>query len=566
MVEIEWALEGDTMVSIADVPKDLKERKKHTYRCPDKHCCGHSELNTRKGDIRDHHFAHKPDVTVSSGGEGWLHNNTKYLVADLIDKHGLELALQCICGEDHHINLSGNVEIEYRLGAYSADIAVLKSSDVIAIEIVDTHFPEDDVLMYYRKENFTCVTIHTTPQYYQYLREQRPQVLRTGSNVSIPKINEEYVIRDFQKPYYKLGYHLCAKTSDIIYQDTENGETLICPKTKKLSLKVENNDCTRCRFYRRKQCSHPLAIASDKTISMLYLLDDGTQTCTDSRYSEIKTRERVSNLLYDPHTSIRPQEERIIFWRGSWTDKSQIDPGELSLDSELSKNITLNGEDRPLKQWIEENGDTILAMYLSNEVLHLERALHRLLPYADLVNSPHYPFLERLKKLYDTRAPRMVSYQSRENRNKVDVDDKFEDEVMTIVPNSKLSEIEAIDLSKKAPPETADTINLGDFSHSEYYSKYKGKHLKGWKQCSSGCHQVKFRNTNRFLQRIDEVVFYTLMNGSLLVPHETVMKQWGLQEEDILIISEIVTNINDRRVLVYMDSPPRIMTPFCKRW
>jgi len=133
------------------------------YSCPV--CQG--EMVLKQGTKKRPHFAHKA-LTENCTPESALHYSFKRLLAEALKAHiiaqrPLQIAWSCYwCLEEHVGNLikrAQRVEVEYRLGPYQPDIALLDTNDrvIAVIEVVVTHPPEERVLEYYRQKSIGVV-------------------------------------------------------------------------------------------------------------------------------------------------------------------------------------------------------------------------------------------------------------------------------------------------------------------------------------------------------------------------------------------------------------------------
>ena len=124
-------------------------------------------LILRKGLKKRPHFAHK-NLTPNCSAETALHSGFKTLLHNKIQhyidhKQPLEIQWDCgYCDGMHTGNLlkkAVQVKLEYRLGKYQPDIALLDSlgrSNAV-IEVIVTHAPEEEVLEYYRENKIAVV-------------------------------------------------------------------------------------------------------------------------------------------------------------------------------------------------------------------------------------------------------------------------------------------------------------------------------------------------------------------------------------------------------------------------
>ncbi|MEA5467202.1 competence protein CoiA family protein [Leptothoe sp. PORK10 BA2] len=140
-----------------------KALKGETYQCPI--CKG--EMILRQGTHRKPHFAHKA-LTENCTPESALHYGFKRLLAEKIEEHissqqPLLISWSCnYCLEEHVGNLvkkTKRVEMEYNLGSCKPDIALLDSHNrvIAVIEVVVTHYPEEQALSYYMQNKIGTV-------------------------------------------------------------------------------------------------------------------------------------------------------------------------------------------------------------------------------------------------------------------------------------------------------------------------------------------------------------------------------------------------------------------------
>lgn len=117
------------------------------YTCPG---CNESVI-IRKGDIKIHHFAHKPDSKCkfyNHPGEGEIHKMTKYIIADLLKKRKINVIRRSKCSacSKYHTDRimyehGDEVFVEHRVhDKCIVDIAIINNGEIKYIfEICDTH-------------------------------------------------------------------------------------------------------------------------------------------------------------------------------------------------------------------------------------------------------------------------------------------------------------------------------------------------------------------------------------------------------------------------------------------
>jgi hypothetical protein len=130
------------------------------------------EMIFKKGDkeIRRPHFAHKV-LSPNCNPETALHNSFANLLCQRIQNHldnnqPLTIKWECqYCGDIHQRNLlskTAKAEREYIYGPTRPDIALLnkEGKPLIALEVVVTHFPEDNTEEYYDAQNIALIEFH----------------------------------------------------------------------------------------------------------------------------------------------------------------------------------------------------------------------------------------------------------------------------------------------------------------------------------------------------------------------------------------------------------------------
>jgi competence CoiA-like predicted nuclease len=137
------------------------------YYCPE---CK-EKFTLKKGDIRQHHFAHHNSSSSCTGtGEGYLHKAFKKMLLNIImeyikEKKPLEIKWNCyICKQEHNWNILNGVydaKDEYFMKVCRPDIALFNENGKvpIVIEIIDTHEPEKSIIEYYIKNNIVLIQI-----------------------------------------------------------------------------------------------------------------------------------------------------------------------------------------------------------------------------------------------------------------------------------------------------------------------------------------------------------------------------------------------------------------------
>lgn len=130
-----------TVLDEKENPVHIEHARRNTpYFCPD---CG-GIMIPKMGDVKAHHFAHKPNEDgseISCGGEGYRHFRVKtfaHTMLSSIARHKFAFDLKFV--------------MEKAQGQDVPDISVLKNfgsnapleQEILAIEIVDTHPPSDE--------------------------------------------------------------------------------------------------------------------------------------------------------------------------------------------------------------------------------------------------------------------------------------------------------------------------------------------------------------------------------------------------------------------------------------
>ena len=143
---------------------------------------------TGKGSRRPH-FAHN-EVTPNCTPEGVLHYSFKKMLISLLEKYKSEnknliMSWKCSsCGHTNSVFLLqrvASIKGEYDLGICRPDIALLdENNKVIAvIEIVVSHFPEENVLQYYKENRIVLIQINL---------ETEDELLKVEEKISNPNI------------------------------------------------------------------------------------------------------------------------------------------------------------------------------------------------------------------------------------------------------------------------------------------------------------------------------------------------------------------------------------------
>lgn len=161
--EILYKFAEDKSGKITHINTTLSEMR---YFCPE---CN-EPLIVKKGNIRQHHFAHKNNTGCSGTGEGYLHKTFKKMLFEILRNNifsntPIIVNFQCnICKMKHNANiLMGIIEVkdEYNLTECRPDIVLINQNNQaqIIIEIVDKHEPEKNVINYCTKNQTVLIRI-----------------------------------------------------------------------------------------------------------------------------------------------------------------------------------------------------------------------------------------------------------------------------------------------------------------------------------------------------------------------------------------------------------------------
>ena len=132
-------------------------------------CVCNQKLTLRKSEkrIRRPHFAHKV-LTNNCTPETALHFAFKNILYKKIESFiakdlSLNMKWECnSCYKEHNSNMLKNikkVKLEYNLGSCRPDIALLDANGnvIIVIEVVVSHYPEEKVLEFFKKNNIILI-------------------------------------------------------------------------------------------------------------------------------------------------------------------------------------------------------------------------------------------------------------------------------------------------------------------------------------------------------------------------------------------------------------------------
>ena len=138
---LQWVVHDGDLRHVSEFA-DLEARKRPKVSCPE---CGEA-VRMKLGAKRRHHVAHEPDsVCAATGPEGALHLNCKLHIANELRKAD-SLWISHLCSgcnatrEWKWVSSWTTVEVEFRLGCRTPDIALLLDAKVVgAIEVFASH-------------------------------------------------------------------------------------------------------------------------------------------------------------------------------------------------------------------------------------------------------------------------------------------------------------------------------------------------------------------------------------------------------------------------------------------
>ena len=181
-VTINHGLKEGKLVSIADAERGLKCNCTCTK-------CG-KPLVAKKGEVKDHHFAHSVDSDCT--GETLKHYMAKQEIAE---KKYLHLPSPNLLKDTYSMTDFKTVELEKRIGdsRYIADvICTHESGKQIIIEIVVTHDLDADKWNYLVENKITSLKIDVNNWDYETERLSDYMVSGRGSWIHNDKMNVEY--------------------------------------------------------------------------------------------------------------------------------------------------------------------------------------------------------------------------------------------------------------------------------------------------------------------------------------------------------------------------------------
>lgn len=223
-LKIQFALDENGNKCLAYY-EDKAQNKR--YKCP---ICGRPLIlrksNNTSINAKRPHFAHKPDTTHNSNAEGELHKTFKIKLYELLNEHlekhiPFDINYECsFCNEQHSYNLLKNVEIvekEKNLGDCRPDILLSDTNEkpIVAIEIVDTHEPEPEIINYYNNNKILLYKIN----------------LNSIDNLNkIEEISKEPTSFDY------CIYSKCEKCGKQMIKQTISIEEIKCPHCNKNTI------------------------------------------------------------------------------------------------------------------------------------------------------------------------------------------------------------------------------------------------------------------------------------------------------------------------------------------
>ena len=142
------------------VPPQVAEKGQH-FSCP---ICD-DEVVLKHGDIRQPHFAHKPDTGCS--GEGVLHKTAKQMICLMYNSDFGRVSVFRRCPncrrtyESPFFKYYGiRAETEFTFGSYRVDVACFKDEKPLAIiEVRDTHAVDKEKWDYFKQQNLPCIEV-----------------------------------------------------------------------------------------------------------------------------------------------------------------------------------------------------------------------------------------------------------------------------------------------------------------------------------------------------------------------------------------------------------------------
>ena len=168
------------------------------------------------------HFAHKGGSTHNCEPESVLHaafkNETaKFLRSCLAENKSFDIKWTCSnCGYPYSGNLlfiAKSIEVEYNLKVCKPDIALLDDAGKvrIAVEIVNTHKPEENTLAYYKDNGIILVQYNVVKEDFINIENK----LKTPDNVSLCTKSscKAFNIAEIQRDLKAISY-ICPKCNN----------------------------------------------------------------------------------------------------------------------------------------------------------------------------------------------------------------------------------------------------------------------------------------------------------------------------------------------------------------
>ena len=179
-VEPKWVMVNGELRVVSEFA-DIAPRQRPAALCPLCECTVHLKLGSKKR----HHYAHQREAEcAATQSETALHLNTKFhFYQQLLEakNSGLPLFFERCC---QHAHLAGDtcqkrrqdvwieewdqVEVEYRIGTFRPDLALLREGQVIgAIEVLVTHAVDERKAKYFEDNRIPWLEMRATPALYE---------------------------------------------------------------------------------------------------------------------------------------------------------------------------------------------------------------------------------------------------------------------------------------------------------------------------------------------------------------------------------------------------------------
>lgn len=198
---LQWALVDGQARHVSEFAH-LPPRQRPPALCP---VCRQPVI-MRLGKVRAHHVAHQPGaVCTATQPETVIHLNAKFHLQTVLQQAtSLKIVQSCVgrgglsCKRTHDVAyLRGwdRVEVEYPLGPYRLDVALLRAGAVIgAVEIRVTHPCEDEKIAFLQKRKVAWLEIAVTPAFYT------PPTAWDASRALDPERYNEALLNPWQCP------------------------------------------------------------------------------------------------------------------------------------------------------------------------------------------------------------------------------------------------------------------------------------------------------------------------------------------------------------------------------